>query len=192
MFLFFDVETTGLAKNFNAPMSDLGNWPRVVQLACLQLDDMGNELFKYDSIVKPKGFTIPADAARIHGITTKRAKKEGIDINEVLNKFLPALNNSKILIAHNVAFDQNVLGAEFLRAGIPNNIQNMDKICTMKESTNFCKLPGKNGQYKWPRLSELHTKLFKTAFEDSHNALVDVTMCAKCFFELRKKGVLKV
>ena len=33
MFLIFDTETTGLPKNFNAPISDFGNWPRCVQIA---------------------------------------------------------------------------------------------------------------------------------------------------------------
>ena len=33
MFLIFDTETTGLPKNFKAPISDSDNWPRMVQLA---------------------------------------------------------------------------------------------------------------------------------------------------------------
>ena len=33
MFLIFDTETIGLPKNYNAPYSDLANWPRMVQLA---------------------------------------------------------------------------------------------------------------------------------------------------------------
>ncbi len=33
MYLVFDTETTGLPKKWNAPLSDLDNWPRCVQLA---------------------------------------------------------------------------------------------------------------------------------------------------------------
>jgi len=33
MFLIFDTETTGLPKNFNAPITDVDNWPRCVQIA---------------------------------------------------------------------------------------------------------------------------------------------------------------
>ena len=68
MYLFFDTETTGLPKNWNAPITDLNNWPRLVQLAYLCYDNEGNELSRGDFIVKPEGFTIPRDASRIHGI----------------------------------------------------------------------------------------------------------------------------
>ncbi len=33
MYLIFDTETTGLPKNYNAPLTDADNWPRLVQLA---------------------------------------------------------------------------------------------------------------------------------------------------------------
>jgi len=31
--LFFDTETTGLPKNWKAPVEQLDNWPRLVQIA---------------------------------------------------------------------------------------------------------------------------------------------------------------
>jgi hypothetical protein len=33
-YLIFDTETTGTPKNYKAPMKDIENWPRVIQLAC--------------------------------------------------------------------------------------------------------------------------------------------------------------
>ena len=33
MFLIFDTETTGLPRNFKEPISDVDNWPMVIQLA---------------------------------------------------------------------------------------------------------------------------------------------------------------
>ena len=33
MYLILDTETTGLPKKFNAPITDLDNWPRCVQSA---------------------------------------------------------------------------------------------------------------------------------------------------------------
>jgi hypothetical protein len=35
MYLFFDTETTGLPKSWKAPVTDVNNWPRLVQLAFL-------------------------------------------------------------------------------------------------------------------------------------------------------------
>ena len=46
MYLFFDTETTGLPKRWNAPVTDLENWPRLVQLAWIMYDDRGNMLEK--------------------------------------------------------------------------------------------------------------------------------------------------
>lgn len=60
MYLFFDTETTGLPKRWNAPVTDLENWPRLVQLAWIMYDDRGNMLESRDVIVKPEGFTIPS------------------------------------------------------------------------------------------------------------------------------------
>ena len=44
MYLFFDTETTGLPKNWKAPITDLENWPRLVQLAWLVYDNIGNKI----------------------------------------------------------------------------------------------------------------------------------------------------
>lgn len=44
MYLFFDTETTGLPKNWKAPVTDLNNWPRLVQLVYLYYDDNGNKI----------------------------------------------------------------------------------------------------------------------------------------------------
>ena len=73
MYLFFDTETTGLPRNWKAPVSDLNNWPRLVQLAFLYYDNNGNKISSGDFIIKPEGFTIPTDVSRIHGITTERS-----------------------------------------------------------------------------------------------------------------------
>jgi DNA polymerase III epsilon subunit-like protein len=88
-----------------------------------------------------------------------------------------------------MSFDEKILGAEFLRMGMKNPIPSKQKICTMESTTNFCALHGPYG-YKWPKLSELHRKLFRCDFEEAHNAAVDITATAKCFWELRRIGKL--
>jgi len=87
MYLFFDTETTGLPRNWKAPVTDLNNWPRLVQLAYLFYDTNGNKISGGDFIIKPEGFTIPSDASRIHGISTERAIREGQPIKSVLQHF---------------------------------------------------------------------------------------------------------
>jgi len=83
MYLFFDTETTGLPQNWKAPVTDLGNWPRLVQLAFLFYDRSGTKISGGDYIIRPEGFTIPPDVARIHGISQERALREGQALRSV-------------------------------------------------------------------------------------------------------------
>ena len=190
MLLFFDTETAGLPRNRKAPVSDLNNWPRLVQIAWLLYDNSGSQVEDSNYIIKPVDFTIPHNSTKIHGITTKRAMEEGVLLDVVLEEFSTVIDQSDYLIAHNMDFDAKIVGAEFIRRNISNRFLQTSRICTMKTSTNFCKIPGPYG-YKWPTLSELHFSLFHTEYEETHNALVDVEVCAKCFFQLKKLGIIK-
>jgi len=191
MHLFFDTETTGLPKNWRAPITDSDNWPRLVQLAWIATDDGGKILSGQNQIIKPEGFTIPEPAAKVHGITTEKAIKEGINLKDALSEFANSLFASEILIAHNINYDINIIGAEFFRKQIKNNLAEIEKFCTMQTATNFCQIPHANGYgYKWPKLTELHTKLFDQGFDNAHDALSDVKACAKCFFEMKGRGII--
>jgi DNA polymerase III epsilon subunit-like protein len=161
----------------------------MVQLACLLYDADGNLLSGSDYIVKPEGFTIPADASQIHGISTERAIEEGLPLKDVLLAFQELMKHSACLVAHNISFDEKIVGAELLRCGLTNNLMTKRHICTMNSTTNYCAIKGPYG-YKWPRLSELHQKLFGCDFEEAHNAAVDIEATAKCFWELRKRGLI--
>lgn len=189
MYLFFDTETTGLPRNWKAPVTDLSNWPRLVQLAYLFYDKNGNKISGGDYIIKPDGFVIPTDASRIHGISTERAIQEGKSILTVLQDFQSLIYQAEYLVAHNMSFDEKIVGAEFLRNGMQDSISTKRKICTMQSTTNFCAIDGPYG-YKWPKLSELHFKLFRTGLEEAHNAAVDINATAKCFWELRQRNLI--
>lgn len=188
-YLFFDTETTGLPRNYRAPLTDFHNWPRVVQLAYLIYDDNGNELDQCDLIIKPDGFTIPSEASSVHGITTARALAEGQPLKTVLEQFTQAINSVDTIVAHNISFDEAIMGCEFLRTGLTNPLIGKPQICTMRSTTNFCRIPGRYG-YKWPSLSELHKRLFGKDFEEAHNALADIRATANCFWELKQRNLL--
>ena len=102
MFLIFDTETTGLPQNFNAPISDSQNWPRMVQIAWQLHANDGTLLENQDYIIKPEGYDIPFSSQRIHGISTKIATEEGRDLSKVLNEFREAVNKAKVVIGHNI------------------------------------------------------------------------------------------
>lgn len=187
IYLFFDTETTGLPRNYKAAVTDLDNWPRVVQLAYAVYDESGKELTKVNRIIKPQGFTIPVEASKVHGISTERALQEGIDLSTALEEFSNWANKADYLVVHNVSFDQSILGAEFIRSKLKDSIANAKKICTMQSSTDYCRIPGPYG-FKWPTLQQLHMTLFGLGFGAAHNALADVEATVKCFFELKQLG----
>jgi DNA polymerase III epsilon subunit-like protein len=187
MILFFDTETTGLPKNWKAPVSDTSNWPRLVQLAYLMYSETGLQQKAVDFIVKPEGFTIPSDASAIHGITTAKANSTGKPLKTVLEDFKAAVEGATTIIAHNISFDEKIVGAEFYRLQIPNPMYGKKKICTMESTVNFCAISGPYG-YKWPKLEELYYKIFRSNFEEQHNAAMDIKATAKCYWELKKMG----
>jgi len=162
MYIIFDTETTGLPKDWKAPVTDSENWPRLVQLAW-QLHEYDGKLVSRGNLtVKPEGFDIPYNAAKVHGITTEIALEKGIPLSETLDQFHIDLEKATYAVGHNIEFDLKVVGAE-------------------------C---GRGGKFKWPTLTELHQKLFGVPFEDAHDAAYDVHATAKCFFGLIQHNAL--
>ena len=191
MYLIFDTETTGLPQNFNAPLSDSDNWPRMVQIAWQLHDENGELIENQDYIIKPEGYDIPFNATRIHGISTKMAQEQGRDLQEVLEEFTEVLKKTKVVAGHNIDFDYKIVGAELFRKGIENTLEKTLSADTMELGTDFCQLSGgKNGRYKSPKLEELYEKLYGKKFDEAHNAAADVNATAQVFFEMMRIGII--
>ncbi|WP_397445290.1 DNA polymerase III subunit alpha [Polaribacter sp. R77954] len=186
MYLIFDTETTGLPKSWNAPITDTDNWPRCIQIAWQLHDKMGNLLEHNDFLIKPEGFNIPYDAERIHGISTELADEQGIDLDKGLQLFNEALQKTKFVVGQNVEFDLNIMGCEFHRLGVDNNLTKLPVLDTCTEKTaQMCQIPGgRGGKFKLPTLTELHNHLFGVGFGEAHNATADVEATTRCFLEL--------
>lgn len=190
MYLVFDTETTGLPTSWEAPISDVDNWPRVVQLAWETFDIRGGKTGARSCVICPDGFKIPKDAERIHGISTLFATRTGVPVTEALDAFVEALSKASVVVAHGFKFDASVLGAEFYRLGIRHQFRGKTHVCTMEDATEYCALPGQYG-FKWPKLPELYFKLFRKNVKEMHDAAADVATCSKCFFELKRLGVVR-
>ncbi len=186
MYLIFDTETTGLPRDFNAPITDTDNWPRVVQIAWQLHDDMGKLIEAKDYLITPDGFDIPYQSEQIHGISTDLAIEKGIPLQEMLDEFKEVLERSKFVVGQNVGFDINVMGCEFYRFEVENRLQEMPVLDTCTEDTALlCQIPGgRGGKFKLPTLTELHQHLFNVPFGEAHNATADVEATTRCFLEL--------
>lgn len=180
--IFFDVETTGLSRTTD----------RVVQIAWALTDRRGNISSKQNLVVKPEGYTIPAQASAIHGIDTQSAMRFGKSAFEVLSSFAADAKKADIVVGHNVAFDLGIASADLRRHAIDLSFNDKVQICTMRSSTGWCRIPKTNGVpgYKFPRLEELHYRLFGHDFENAHDAMADVEATMRCFHELIRLGVI--
>ncbi len=192
MYLIFDTETTGLPRNKNAPLDDFDNWPRLVQIAWQLHDEKGILLSQGNHVVRPDGFTIPFNAQKIHGISTEKALEAGIDLKEALASFSVDLQKAKVVVGHNIEFDNKIIGSEYLRSEQVNQLEGFPNIDTGLETKEYCQLTGGiGGRLKMPKLIELYTKLFGQPFDDAHDAAYDVDATAKAFFECLRLKVIK-
>ena len=182
--LFLDTETTGVSTTKS----------RLVSICWAVYDQDTQPVLREHRIVRPDGFTIPDDAARIHGLTTRIALKKGmplVSVLEELNRDLERLG-PQLYVGHNIAFDRPILLTEFSRAGLREKLSAVPTLCTMRTSTNICRIPRWGGSgYKWPTLTELHTHVFGVPHDGAHSAHGDVDACARCFYELIRSGHLK-
>jgi len=217
-FLIFDVETTGLPKRNYGEMPyykylDRYNESRVVQLSFSTYTEDGTLLKEYDYIIncnsgdKLLRFTIPESSTEIHGITEDISIKKGITMEHALYNFINEVIDVKVLVAHNLNFDINILMSEIWRLQIAyrkkehekykfinmiNELLKTEIYCTMLSTIDLCKIPFKNSysnkkdNWKFPKLEELYEKLFHVKPTNCHNALYDIRYTAKCFFKLKE------
>lgn len=174
--LIFDCETSGKA-DFRSP-PEAKHQPRIVQLAAILIDAAGEELAQLNVIIRPDGFTIPEEAAAIHGITTEKALACGISEIAATHVFDQMLAIAKVAVAHNLDFDRHMLSRG---SAIRATELRVRGFCTMRAMTPVCKLPGNYGDFKWPKLQEAHKHAFGTEFDGAHDALADVRACARVY-----------
>lgn len=206
-FLVFDTETTGLPQTKFINPFTLHQWPYIVQFSYVIYDTLLNDIVESkDYVIKvPESILIPEDSTKIHGITNEISQKKGIPINKVLNEFFYYLRGVDKLIGHNIEFDLNIVKVELLRminAGLLTteeikiykydlhfltNYQNIS--CTLKDSIEFCniQLIDKKGKsyLKYPKLVELHEKLFNKSPSNLHNSFNDILVTLRCFMKLK-------
>lgn len=191
--IIFDCETNGKPLNYKGLMSDVKNWPRVTQLAWQKASmETGEVLNQHESLIIPDGWIVPKEKFFIdNNMSTERCQDEGKPIHDVLDLLIKDMDDAELIVAHNLQFDHNVVGAEMIRLK-KKSIKRLLKVCTMEASTNYLKMPGQYGKYKWPKLLELHKFLFGEEFDMAHDAMVDVDACRKSFFELIKRDVIQI
>jgi len=187
MILFFDTETSGMIKR-DLP-EDHPSQPRLVQLGALLTEHDLRPRAEIAMIVESEGVSFDRRAVEVHGITEEIADRCGLPMLVVLATFSNLCRRASLVVAHNLAFDAEVMACQFKRAARPNPLEfpELRFECTMKASTPILKLPGNYGDYKWPSLDEAHRFFLGEGVEGAHDALADVRACARIWKALRAR-----
>lgn len=174
MLVFLDTETTDFRPG------------QIAQLSYILAD--GGEITRAENYFFAVESMSPG-AERVHGFSEEllRRLSGGRTFADQSDRFLGDILG-RTLVAHNVTFDLGFLAAEFSRMGI--GYSPSDTFCTMRMSTNICRIPHPNrGGFKWPRLEEalcgldistaevgeLAARLFPGDGAGFHDARFDVT-----------------
>jgi len=188
MELFFDTETSGLPRkgmDYKDP-----NYPWIVQLAAV-LSTEDRIVSQFSTIVLPiNPEPIHPKAEEVHGISMQMCLDLGMSEYAVMNTFASMIGMASTTVCHNFDFDAGLVSAGFYRIDAPDFLEGKKFFCTMKSSTNLCKLPGRYGKYKWPKLEELHQFLFNEDFKGAHDAMVDVMVTRRCYYELKRRELI--
>ena len=208
--LVFDTEATGLPKTKIINPDALHLWPHIVQFSYLIYDtELNDVLVVGDNRVKVgAGINIPAESTAIHGITNQMSQTEGVSLSQALQGFFRDLQTADRLVGHNISFDVNLVIVELLRmiynpasnsgADVSANKNNLHQIanfkntyCTLQESIDLCAIKAvtKLGKEynKFPKLIELHQKLFQTMPNNLHNSLTDILVTLRCYMMMTGK-----
>jgi DNA polymerase III epsilon subunit-like protein len=181
-YLVIDTETTGLYTKF-------GEEPRLVQLGYRGYDKNKKLITEGNLIIKPNGFEIPKSAFDIHGISTKDALLNGMELKDVLVQLQNILNKTDLLIGHNIAYDIKILYDEFERENLITNIFEIETYCTDKYGREYLEKYKEYGEVSYTdddishfiSLSFLYKKLLKKEIENSHDAYQDAKATFECY-----------
>ena len=199
--IIFDTETNGLIPR-NTTYHNSNAFPYILQLSYIVYNDKNNKITTIeDNVIKiPKNVEISQQITNINNIDKNICETKGINIKDVLEKFIYNLSNSNVIVAHNYNFDKIMILAELKRNNmLTSQIQQklLQGYCTMENGTNLCKIPRayhtyNNSSFKYPKLVELYNHLFikndkNPLFLDEtklHNSLCDVIVTSRCYFKM--------
>ena len=187
MILAIDFETNDKPASWTAPPEGTDNWPRIVQSGAILAHNDGRPVFQYESLIKPKNWSVAKEAEGVHGISTLDCHNHGYDLKSILDGLVSMIHRADVIVAHNAMFDWSVLFAELTRLEMDMTGLSKPVRCTMRQGAPICQIPGRRpGEYKWPKLSELYGFLFHRQLEGAHSALADARACLDCYVEMQK------
>lgn len=186
-YAIIDTETSGLF-DFSKP-ADAEGQPRLASITII-LHDPESAPLPSSFLIRPEGWVMNEDAAKVHGLTQAKLVAEGVPVRDVLLFYTTLINTGHVVVAFNAQFDTKIMRAELRRAGMPDLFEQTPNICLMRACTDICRIPKKSGAgFKFPKLSEACAH-FGIVLRDAHTSLADAEAAAAIFHKLLALGAL--
>ena len=188
-FIVIDTETSGLF-DFAKP-ADAPGQPRMASLAMLFCDAELQLDHAYHALIRPEGWVMDAETAKLHGLTQEKLAAEGIPVRDALGAYAEAVDWGHAVIAYNAQYDTKILRGEFRRAGLADRFETTVNIDCMRPCVGVCKIPkAKGGGYKFPKLIEAYRHFYQRDPAGQHDALADAHACLAIAQALQRIGCL--
>jgi len=174
--MIIDTETTDLINNMAVKLEQQ---PEIISLYYTIVDlDTGAKVKDESFLFKPSK-PIREEITKINGITNDMVK-DAPPFASVALLLKEECELMPLVIAHNAAYDRDMIELEMLRCGVSVNWQRI--LCTVEQTMHL----------KGYRLSltNLYKELFEVDFEEKHSAAGDVAALTKCCVELRRRKCL--
>ncbi len=191
MYLIFDCSGMAGNTNFKANFTETEAWPRLLHISWILLGEDFKPLEDYDCITLIENVSIDEKSMTKANVDAEDVKKKHTPLAEVLDKFSATAEKAQYVFAHNLNYNENILGAEYVRLKKSINLFSKKRHCLMEEGTYYCKIPSRGGGYKYPTLPELHATCFGQTYGPAGNARADVIAAARCFIKMMKTGKLE-
>ena len=185
--LFVDTETSGIPRDWNQPYARRDAWPHILQLAWVVCTPDGMEIKAENYYISPSDYDLSPESGAIHGLTPAFLHAHGQSRHAVLQRLHRDLTHYQpLVVAHFMQLDFHMMGVGFHRSGLTNPLLGLPLFCTMRATGPLLR----HASQGFLRLGELYQRLFKEPQLREHDALADSRAAARCYFEMRRQGII--
>lgn len=169
MIILLDFETTGLTLPSS---SDLELQPKIIEIGAIKVDESFQVVDELSELIDPRQ-EISAEITKITGIKPEQLKGKR-QIEEVIPELAEFFLGVDTLVAHNLAFDRDVLYFELLRCGYERRFPfPPNQVCTVDATMH------KKGRRL--KLTELYEMTQGKPLAQTHRALDDIKALWECY-----------
>lgn len=181
-YCIMDTETSGLF-DFKLP-ADAPGQPRLASIGLILLDSADDPAPRRERrYIRPDGWSMPAEASAINGLTDDFLMTHGQPVIDVLDYYSSLIRDGYVVCAFNAQYDTKIMRGEMRRAGIPDMFEQTPNICLMRGAALAL------GAGRFIKLS-VACERFGIALENPHEVSSDTEGAYGIFCRLRDLGEL--